>query len=263
MQPNGIPAPPTLVSQLSPTILLGAFAVIVAVAAVWAIALAWRERDFLPIVVCVGSLVCALNEPIYDILGKIVYADNHPMAFTGFGRDIPWFLVIGYLPWVGLLPYLIARMMAAGASRTRLHVIALVSFLSVVVVESIGTSLDAWRYYGTAPLKYLVVAPQMAPVPILGGFLLYAVAFPLRGWRRAVAGFAISTLALPMVFASASWPLYVGLNTNLPTVVNWIAGVAMLAFSAGIVYATTALAQRLRAGKATVTELFAQVEETV
>jgi hypothetical protein len=46
------------------------------------------------------------------------------MAYSAFGRDIPRFLVLGYLPWVGLLPYLISRAMHAGVSRAKLHGIA-------------------------------------------------------------------------------------------------------------------------------------------
>lgn len=235
--------PPDLHSEVPPALVLGAFGAVALASAVYAIYLAVKRRDFVPVVVCIGALICALNEPIYDILGKIVYADNHPMAYTYFGREIPWFLVVGYLPWVGLLPYIIARAMRDGVARNKLHLLAFGSFVSVVVVESLGTSFDAWAYYGDAPLKFLVVAPQMAPVPIVGGYLLFAVADRLSGWKRVAVSFAISTVALPMVFASASWPLYVGLNADLPTVVNWLLGIAMLGLTAATVAATTQLAQ--------------------
>jgi hypothetical protein len=198
------------------------------------------------VVVCIGALVCAFNEPIYDLLGKIVYAENHPMAYNYFGRDIPWFLVIGYLPWVGLLPYVIARAMRDGVPRRTLHLFAFGSFVSVVIIETLGTHFGAWAYYGDVPLKFLVVAPQMAPVPIVGGLLLFAVADRLAGWKRVAAAFAISTVALPMVFASASWPLYVGLNSDLPVTVNWLLGIAMLGLTVGTVAAATKLGENHR-----------------
>jgi len=238
--------PPDLQSNVSPGVVLGAFAAIALASAVYAVYLALRRRDLVPVVVCLGALVCAFNEPIYDLLGKIVYAGNHPMAYAYFGRQIPWFLVVGYLPWVGLLPYLLARAMRDGVSRRTLHLFAFGSFVSVAIVETLGTSFHAWAYYGDAPLKFLVVAPQMAPVPIVGGFLLFAVADRLVGWKRVAAAFTISTLALPMVFASASWPLYVGLNADLPTGINWLLGIAMLALTAGTVAATTQLASNHR-----------------
>jgi hypothetical protein len=235
--------PPDLHSRVSPGLVLALFGAVALASAVYAIYLAVRRRDLVPVVVCVGALVCAFNEPIYDLLGKIVYAGNHPMAYSYFGRDIPWFLVVGYLPWVGLLPYLISRAMRDGVPRSRLHLLAFASFVSVVVVETFGNSVDAWTYYGDAPLKFLVVAPQMAPVPIVGGFLLFAVADRLAGWKRVLAAFAISTVALPMVFASASWPLYVGLNADLPAVVDWLLGIAMLSLTVGMVAAATRLGE--------------------
>lgn len=238
--------PPVLHSKAPPGVVLGAFAAVALASAVYAVYLALDRRDLVPVVVCLGALVCAFNEPIYDILGKIVYAGNHSMAYTYFGREIPWFLVIGYLPWVGLLPYVLAQAMREGISRRTLHLLAFGSFVSVVIVETLGTHFDAWAYYGDAPLKFLVVAPQMAPVPIVGGFLLFAVADGLVGWKRMVAAFAISTVALPMVFASASWPLYVGLNAELPTAVNWLLGIGMLTLTAGTVSVTTQLVSRHR-----------------
>ncbi|GHV73865.1 hypothetical protein AGMMS49940_11670 [Spirochaetia bacterium] len=246
---NGIPDAPVIFSEINTTVVLAVFAVLACASVIYAIVLTIRESDPLPIAACIGALICALNEPIYDILGKIVYASNNPMAFTAFGREVPWFLVIGYVPWVGLLPVIIARMMADGVPRKKLHIIALVSFLSVVCVESLGTYFSAWAYYGDVPLKYLVVAPQMAPVPIVGGFLLYAISHKYKGWRRALSAAVISTLTLPMVFASASWPLYLGLYSDISPLVRWIAGIAMLGFTVAIVGATTGLAQRLYSGE--------------
>jgi hypothetical protein len=236
-------APVEIPSRVSPLLVLIVFGAVAFASAAYATFLAVRRRDWVPIVVCLGALVCAFNEPIYDILGKIVYASNHPVAYSYFGRDIPWFLVVGYLPWVGLLPYLISRAMSRGIPRQRLHLLAFGSFISVVIVESFGTAFDAWTYYGDVPLKFLVVAPQMAPVPIVGGYLLFALADSLAGWKRVLAAFVISTVALPMVFASASWPLYVGLNADLPVFVDWLLGAAMLALTVFTVLAATQLAQ--------------------
>lgn len=238
--------PPAIQSDINPNIILGVFVTIAIAVSVWAIRLSIKERDLLPVFAILGSFICALNEPIYDILGKIVYAENNPMAFSALGRDVPWFLVIGYIPWVGVLPIFIARLMEKGVSKSVFYKIAFGSFVSVVVVETLGNYLNGWIYYGDAPLKYLVVAPQMAPVPIVGGMLLYVLAFPLEGWKRLVATFSISTLALPMVFASASWPLYLGLYVeNMPSFVYWIAGFAMLSFTVLMVVGATSIGEKI------------------
>jgi hypothetical protein len=241
MSSANVDSPPYLTSDVSPTAVLIVFGTLSAVCLIWAIRCAVRSRDVAPVAVCLGALLCALNEPVFDVLGKIVYAHDHYIAYTSFGRHIPWFLVLGYLPWVGLFPYLIAQQMAAGISRARLHAISIGSFVSVVLVESLGTSLHSWGYYGAVPLKYLVVAPQMAAVPIVGGFLIFAVGDVVQGWRRILLGI-IPTLALPLVYASVSWPIYFGLHSSLPSALNWVLALAMLGLTAIVVTETTRLA---------------------
>jgi hypothetical protein len=246
---TGVPDPPALVSPVNPLIMLLVFGATAVAAFGYAVVVAFRRRDPLPVAACFGAMACALNEPIYDILGKIVYARNHAMAFSAFGRDIPWFLVIGYIAWVGLLPYLISRAMAVGMSRGRLHLIAVAGVLSVVLVEVLNLWLKAWEYYGEAPLKFFGGVAAMAGVPVVGGFVIYAVGDRLRGWRRALAGFVIPTLVLPMVFASTGWPLYIALYSNLPKILDYAAVVLLCALIVATVCATTAIAQRWREGQ--------------
>lgn len=239
---------PMTTTQLDPVAVLLVFGLGAALAAAVAITLSIRRRDFLPVAACVGALIGALNEPIYDLLGKIVYASDNLVAYTAFDRRIPVFLVVGYLPWVGLLPVLYAGWMARGVPRRRLHAFAFVSFLSVVVIEMIGTSFDVWTYYGAAPLKYLGVAPQMAPMPVLGGMLLYAAGTRLRGWCRLAVG-VIPTMALPATYAATGWPLYVALHADVPRVVEYLAGVATLGLCATLVIASTRMAERWRSAE--------------
>ncbi|WP_424055414.1 hypothetical protein [Mycobacterium sp.] len=244
----GIPAPPPLTSDVSPWLLLAVFGVIVVAAIAWAISLAVKNRDLLPIACCAGALVASFNEPIYDILGKIVYAENNPMAFTAFGRAIPWFLVIGYLPWVGLAPYIVYKKMEAGISRRTLHIAAALLFVSVVIIETFGNLLHLWLYYGEAPMKFLVVAPQQVALPMLGGFLLYALAGQASGWRRPAIGFVVAAVALPIVYAGASWPVYVALYADRPAALDWILSAVMLGLCVGFAVASTSLAEKWRAG---------------
>lgn len=243
---SGLPAPPDLVAVIDPRILLGIFVMLVVAALAAAVRLALAHRDPLPLVCCGAALLAALNEPIYDILGKIVYAENNPMAYHAFGRAIPWFLVLGYLPWVGLAPYLVFKAMQAGVTRRTLHMAAAILFVSVACVEIFGNSLQLWTYYGEAPMKYLGVAPQAVTYPLVGGFLLYALASPLSGWRRMLTGFTISVMILPIGYAATSWPGYFALHADLPPVLDWVASAALLAMCAAMAAGATYLAQRWR-----------------
>lgn len=241
---SGLPGPPPLAADIDPRLLLGLFIVLVLAATAAASWFTIRYRDPLPLVCCATALLAAFNEPIYDILGKIVYAEDNPMAYHAFGRSIPWFLVIGYLPWVGLAPYVVYRAMEAGVARRRLHVAAFALFVSVMCVEIMGNSLHLWVYYGEAPMKFLGVAPQAVTYPMVGGFLLYSIAGNFRGWRRAAIGFGITAVILPIGYAATSWPGYVALYSDLPPVVDWLASGALLGLCAAMASGATYLGQR-------------------
>jgi len=239
------PSPVTTSSDVSPELVLAIFVLLALVGFAYALLMAVRLRDAVPVLVCVGSLLCAFNEPIYDILGAITYADDHAVAFTLMGREIPWFLVAGYLPWVGVTPWVISRSMAAGLSRRAMHVLAAGSFLSVVVVEALGTSLHAWTYSAPMPIEWLVVAPQMAVVPLLGAFLLFVLEPWARGWRRLVM-IAPPLIALPATYAASSWPMYAAAYGDVPGVVRWGAALVSAALLVGMVAAIAAATDMVR-----------------
>lgn len=239
-------AAPHTTSQIDTTWFLVFFGALALASTIAAVIRARRTHDIAPVAVVVGALVCSLNEPLFDELGKIVYADDATRAYSAFGRDIPLFLCLGYVPWVAGLSLLIAELMRRGTSRATLHWIALGSFLSVTAVETAGTSVEAWTYYGEPPLKYLGVAPMMAPVPIVCGAAIFLAGTRLTGARRALIGLA-PLFALPAVYASAGMPMGVALHGDVSKPVQYGAGLATLALCAVFVVAGTALAARWRA----------------
>ncbi len=97
-------------------------------------------------------------------------------------------------------------------------------------------------------MKFLVVAPQQVALPMLGGFLLYALAGQASGWRRPVIGFIVAAVALPIVYAGASWPVYVALYSDLPAAFDWILSAAMLGLCVAFAVASTFLAEKWRVG---------------
>jgi hypothetical protein len=247
-------------SQVDTSIFLGGFGGLAAAAFAIAAVISLRSRDLIALIACAGALLCSLNEPIYDYLGKIVYARNAITAYTAFGRHIPLFLVLGYVPWVGLLSFAVSRLMARGVERHKLYALALASFASVVVVETLGNLADAWTYYGSPPLKWIGVAPQMAPVPIVCGALLYILGTRVKG-RARLTLVLVPTVALPAVYAAAGWPMYLALHSHVPKVVQYLAGLTTLGLCASFVVCAAAAAERWRAGELGRKPLSATIEE--
>jgi hypothetical protein len=243
-----LPDPPVFVSNFNPIVMLVFFGATAAAAVGLAFYWAFTRRDALPVVTCVSAAICSLNEPIFDILGKITYAENNPIAFTAFGRPIPWFLVVGYIAWVGLFPYVIARWMAAGWSKRRLYLVSALGVLSVVGTEVVNRFVHGWKYYGEPPLQFFGGVAAMASVPLAAGFLLYALALPATGLRRIVAGLFIPLLSLPMMFASTGFPLYIALYGNFPPAFNYVAVVGLLVLIFVAVVGTVQLTELWRNG---------------
>jgi hypothetical protein len=233
----GFVAPPVTQARWGVVGLNVVFFALLAVAVGWALHLAWRERDLIPVVVCVGGLVAVLNEPIYDLLGQLVYAHNQPILFTSFGnREIPILLIPAYVVWVSGLGLVFAQVMKRGATPRLLWIMAGCSFLSVVTGELAGNSSHLWTYYGQAPAKFLVVAPQMAPVPLVSGYLIHHFRTRLRG-PGVLLFLAVPGMALAATYAATSWPIYLALNSDVPVLWNWVAAAATLALCATVVWA--------------------------
>jgi hypothetical protein len=246
---TAIPAPPVFTPGASAGAMVIVWGALALGATGYAVLLAVRNRDVLPVAACVGALVCALNEPIYDVLGKLVYAKVPPgyVAYTAFGRHIPWTLVIGYVPWVGLVPYLLSRRMASGISRSHLHLIALGLSASVGLVEILNALwLHMWRYYAPESGRGVIAGGliQMSAMPILCGFLFYVFADRVSGVRRALLGIVIPTMSLPIVFAATSWPLYVSNYADISEGLRWVAAAVSVGFCVVAVLAVSYLAER-------------------
>jgi len=166
-------------------------------------------------VLCGCRGVCAERADLRLARQDCVCAEQRHRLYRLRPRD-PVVLVIGYIPWVGLLPYVIARGMAMagrGVSCTPSRRPACSAWSSP---SSSNTFVHAWRYYGETPLQFFGGVAAMACVPLAGGFLLYALAFPLRGYFPNGGRILHPVMALPMMFAGVGLPLYLALSLTPP-----------------------------------------------
>lgn len=215
-----------------------------------------RRRDPLPLALFFGGIACSIPDPIYDWLAKMVFASNQPMAFRLIETSVPWWAVMCYSGWFGLLPYLIARRMAKGASRHSLYLISFAGMLGILFFEVVNANwLHAWEYYGEQPLKYLGSNPAVATLPVVIGFVLYTVAWRLTGWRRMMAGLVIPPAVSPMLLLGTTWPVNLALHSDLPVVLDYLAVALSGLLVVGTLHVTSGLARQWRAGRLALEEL--------
>ena len=247
---SGIPAPPVLVSNISPGLLLAIWAALTLIVSGMLMRDAIVKRDVMPVALIFGALFCALNEAIYDVLGKLVYTTSPQslVAYEALGRNIPWFVVILYVPWVGFVSYRIGEAIVAGASRWTLRKVAFGLFLSVLVAEVANALwLHAWCYYSEVPIRGVLAGGlvQMTWEPIICGLLLAIFARGASRWRRGLLGLIVPAMSLPIAFASTTWPLYFSNYSNLPAALDWLAALLTVLLNVLAVFGVTNLAERM------------------
>jgi hypothetical protein len=211
------------------------FGVMGVVCIVWAAVILVRQKNVVPILLCAGSALAVVNEPIVDVLGKIVYPHNFMWTIESFGRDIPLILCPGYMAWCAMVPYYVARYMKRGAQKKTLYLIALFTFVSVVLTDTIATSNTHWVYYGEGLLHNFTGSLTMAAFPIVSGAMLFLV-YSRTGIAPKLAVFFTPLVALSMSLAGTSFTLCFAMNTELPPVVDLIFRAMAPLLTAGIVW---------------------------
>jgi hypothetical protein len=211
------------------------FGVMGAICIVWAIVLLIRQKNVVPLLLCAGSALAVINEPIVDVLGKILYPHNFMWTLESFGRDIPLVLCPGYMAWCAMVPYYIARYMQKGAKKKTLYLIALFTFVSVVLTDTIATSNTHWVYYGEGLLHNFTGSLTMAAFPIVSGAMLFLV-YRRKGIAAKLAVFFIPSVALSASLAGTSFTLCFAMNTELPPVVDLIFRAMAPLLTVGIVW---------------------------
>jgi len=195
----------------------------------------WRKERSPVLALCmVGGAFAAFMEPIVDVLGQVWFPrDGQWRMFETWGRPLPWFLVV-YVWYVGGQAFIAYRRLDRGARSRDIWQLYGIFFLIDVILETPGLYMNLYTYYGHQPLNFFRLPlwwPAVnAAMPIMAGLLIYLLLPYLRGWR-VLALVAVIPAADGMANAAASWPTWSALNTRLPAVVVWSAGVVTCALA--------------------------------
>jgi hypothetical protein len=206
----------------------------------------WRTTGSPIALLCmVGGLACAPIEVIVDVVGLIWYPrEGQWRAYESFGRPIPVLVVFGYVWFMGGLMAIVESRVSGGA--THREIWRLYGWLIAlnVVIETFGTRMEIYHYYGHQPLTFfgfpLWWAVVNTAVATVGGILIAALRPHLSG-PRILAVIAVVPMVDAGVNASTAWPTWVMLNTNLSAWAIQPAGVATVGLCALLVWMTTLL----------------------
>jgi hypothetical protein len=214
----------------------------------WASYRAARHRDPLPLVVVVGSgALCALNEPIADVLGALWLSTDLPGPSIETLRSVPaGFVVPGWVIFFGAPAYLVFRLLSRGWCPSRLWRLYVLFMLADVAAQVPAAALDVSTYYGNQPLQLLGFPLWWtfanAAAPITAGALLFVLRPSIRGWRYLLL-LALVPAAYGGVFGAITWPTVNALHTTLPWPATWAAGLVTCGLGVVVVLLTVRLVE--------------------
>jgi hypothetical protein len=181
----------------------------------------FRYRQWIPLFLCVGGVLAVTVEPIYDVLGGIIYRDTF-FGFEAFNLNTPGYLFPGYLLWVATMPWLMYEQLKKGMTGRPLYVLAVVVFISVMLTDYVGISSGHWQYYGEGPFSHVAGSFSMGPFLVLSGWLLFVLDGKVTGFGK-VFYILLPGVLLNLAFSCISWPIFFSLHADMPLIGDLVA----------------------------------------
>jgi len=221
--------------------LMGALTVVALLFCVW---MALRERKVWPVMVWIGAWLISTYEPINNLFGHCAYANIHQdTAFTLFGRHMPWYLVLIYPFYFGIVVPLLVKQFEQGVTARRALTYYGLLCLGAAIWEPLFIGANWWHYYGAnQPL-------MVAHFPMWWWFAdataVYGTAVFFHLLRRHVfrtewhSWFFIpgGLIACTAIHLTAAFPVYAALDGTENKTLTVIASLVTIALS--ILYSAT------------------------
>lgn len=217
---------------------------------IWVIYHAISRRDFVPLAMYVGGLILSVNDPLYNHLFHIRYADNMPgPAFVGWGIATPGFMPLAYAGF-SILGYWIYLAFRRGVTIPQVFMLWAGVYGIDVLFEGVPASLGAFTFDGRQPLEFSGWGYYLGWINATGfmsiGWLLCVLVPKLHGWHR------LMLLPVPMIGHLGSgfcmaWPIFLALNWDVSVPVAWALGCASLFLSVVFAWEIAAMVAKPKA----------------
>src|SRR5215472_6297709 len=145
----------TAMPQTLQAVLIVATALAAAGVLVWAILEIVRNRNYVPLLIAIGTQIAAPYEALGDGLLHAYYPEHGQIGWLrAFGRDLPLFVQLLYLPYVVVFVDRVVRFATTRGFTPRVWWSIWFATLATtgimeMVVKAFG---PAWIYYGNQPL---------------------------------------------------------------------------------------------------------------
>ena len=191
----------------------------------WALYVWLKKKNDIPILLCIGGIICSLIEPMLDNLGHLWWPTNLPgPAFMGYELSVPWLIPPCYVFFISMTGYWAYLQMKKGITIKGVFLVWLLIASTDLIMEMPGTALGAYVYYGDASFK--IFGFPMAwgwlngTAMLATGALLYVVEPHLKGMKRLYLAL-VTVCAMTAAYGVTAWPYFMSLNWDgLPWIVT-------------------------------------------
>lgn len=208
--------------------------------------LARRHASAIPLVMVAGGAITFGYEPVVDVLGQCYLPETHQWTlFTALDRSMPLYGLFVYSAFFGGFSMMAwAHLKRGGAARGLWTIFAVAILINTFLFETPAVWADVYTYYGNQPWD-LWGFPLWWPFvntagPIAAGALVYVLDERLRLERGYL--LAATFVAVPLFDGlsngAAGLPTWLALNSDVPTVVVWVAGTVTMLIGCLIVFVT-------------------------
>lgn len=179
-----------------------------------------------------GGLLCTLNEPIVDALGKCWFpAVGSDVFIKAWGVSVPMFALPVYFWYMGGQAFLAYRLFERGVNTRGVFSLYVLGAVTNMCLEIPALQFDLYTYYGNQPFV-LAKFPMWwvfvnALMPMMMAAVIYRLEFLLIGVRR--------LLVIPLVWMLGAAtnglvgaPVWVALNSDASALVTHLAALCSL-----------------------------------
>jgi len=212
--------------------LFWAGAIVVIVALPWAI-IQFRKGNRMPALALGGGLLCSIQEPMWDHLGHLRWAEALPDAFHNFGLDVPVLIPPCYMLFFGLEVYFIFTLLNRGITRKDLVLLFIACGITDAIMEHPGVMMGVYEYYhndGPQPFDFGTGFPFYWSIVNSAGFMAGGVmchyVYPKikgQGWKELLI-LPLPPIGMMVGYSFTAWPVFLAINADLSWQMQWLIG---------------------------------------
>ncbi len=220
---------------------------VVVIALPWAIKRAIGHKDYLPILMLGAGLGTSLGEPMLDLVGHLRWAENlHGPAFTNFGIPVPLLIPPCYALFMGLEAYWGYLIIQRGISVRNFFMLFAACGASDALMEHPGVMMGVYEYYGRQPFEFYKFPfywsfTNAAAIMTISVLIHYLWPLVKDDPAKRLLVIPVGIIGTTMAEFGTGFPVFLAINTDLPTAVQWFIGSGTLIIACVWVWAMAQL----------------------